>query len=304
MSERDRDLSRRGFLKLSVAAAAAVALPKALADIDGNFQNNLPGSDIKLRVSPNASTIKKEYQTERKEELQDGPRIIETIGINNGQWIFDIEADKTLIRENILSRAEKMVSPKLFPEVESKVDKLTISFGSRRLSDVLETEVGKESPLKFKNGTSLGGWALSRIDRILDSGEMYGGTAVTDIKEPLIYLNMSHIYDWGSMRHFWDHETAHLIYNSDPKKSESSLERYIKMLAIDSLMAATAGAGATLTACDLYTKFKNIDTRSFIEKNEDRIRNYILTSSAVAMIPLMGFAEDIRYYYFDESEVY
>src|SRR4030042_4256977 len=197
MSERDRDLSRRGFLKLSAAAAAAVALPKVLVDINSNFQNNLPGFDSKPWISPNDSLKEKENLPEKKEELQDGPRIIDTIGINNSRFIFDIEADKTLIRESILSRAEKMVSPKLYPEVEFKVDKLTISFGSRRFSDVLETEMGRESPLKFKNGTSLGGWALSRIDRILDSDEMYGGTAITSIKEPLIYLNMSHIYDWA-----------------------------------------------------------------------------------------------------------
>src|SRR4030042_4122107 len=119
MSERDRDLSRGGFLKLSAMAGAAAVLPKVLVEINGNIQNNLPGSDIKPWVSPDAGPIKKENLPERKkEELQEGPRIIDTIGINNSRFIFDIEADKTLIRESILSRAEKMVSPKLYPEVE------------------------------------------------------------------------------------------------------------------------------------------------------------------------------------------
>jgi hypothetical protein len=304
MNERECDLSRRDFLKLSATVAAAATLPKILVDLNGDLNKDLPESDIKRWASPDINPIKKEYSVAKEEEPQKGPRIIDTIGIKRGNNLVDVETDKTLMRENILARAKLMVSPELYPKVEEKVDKLTISFGSRSIEDVLETEVDRNDSNDSKGGVSLRGWLYSRFSKIELSNDITLGQTYSNIKEPLIYMNTAEIPDDLALRYVWDHETAHLINRVDPKRRESALEDFSKYIGLTVPFDAVLSLGTTLTASNLYSKIKDIDLRTLIERNKDKFITANLGLFIAGWFPSAIFAEDIQYYYgLDKKEI-
>src|SRR3990170_3401930 len=183
------------------------------------------------------------------------------------------------------------------------VDKLVISFGARRYSEVLDTALSRQDLQNSERNISLKGWLISRLNTILNLDVEPNGGSFTDTEHPLIYINIGQIRDEEELNRVWDHETAHLIYRVDPDKRESSWESILEAAAIQASIMTLASVAATTSVYLKLSRTKGVDIKTLIKEDEEKFKKRIIRAMKLQFVPSLLLSQTIHYEYFDEDEI-
>src|SRR3990170_4732760 len=165
------------------------------------------------------------------------------------------------------------------------VDKLVISFGARRYSEVLDTALSRQDLQNSERNISLKGWLISRLNTILNLDVEPNGGSFTDTEHPLIYINIGQIRDEEELNRVWDHETAHLIYRVDPDKRESSWESILEAAAIQASIMTLASVAATTSVYLKLSRTKGVDIKTLIKEDEEKFKKRIIRAMKLQFVP-------------------
>ena len=280
MKENDYQINRKVFLKISSLAGASLLVPKSVID---------------YHPQPTEPKIKEN----REEEPQEYPRVIDNFGIEKDGKIVDVFVNKDLVKKNILTRANKILSPDYFEKVEPLIDSLTLSFGERDIDDVITTETFRDGSKKKTIDEEISSVVTSKMSRLLRYDEPLGITMMYS-GDPLIYFDTAKIPDWF-FKSCWDHETSHFINYFDPKLDKDN-SGFLKLLGTSLGIDLGISTGTVLTATNIYSKFKNEDIYKTIKNNKENIEKAFIGLVYATLIPSTKYASEIQYYNFSKSE--
>jgi hypothetical protein len=289
-----KQLSRREFLEVLELSALAF-LPNGIQRIGegvvGDFQTASCGHEGG-------------YPGKDEGVAETGIEIIDNVGIESDGRKVNVVVDVIKVKENILSRADRMVSPAYYPRVERLIDKgLVISLGARPYSEVRMMMEDKDRVRGNNDNDVISKILIDLLGSVPSLFKLEGMYFLGE--KPVIYINTGQVLANGgvvNLRRVWDHETAHLIYFASGKR-ESIAERMLETMAIQWLINALSISVLLSWKYKLMSEKRGVGLMDLLRERRADVKREIVLRSLFQLLPSLSASDMIHYLYFDDDEV-